>query len=383
MVSNLLETGTLTLEDLKELQALCPAGAGEAAKATAMREHIAPCVYYLEVHLLFASILCLAAWALTSIRDVSATWKYWVWVATSINFLVPLGGVFNGFGTTRIPWGTELGGLDAVGIEISRNLTVGSALFGVWLLGAGFMSVRLLVRLQREYQQSTTAGSDNTTSLQPRLVAHGGPVILSVAEHGPSVDGVLRPHISLPLGINRLLNERELDAVLIHEVTHAKRRDNLIGLIYEITLCGLWFHPLVWLAGRRLAVFRELSCDDAVIERALGADLVGALAKLAEPGESRLLRSGVAMFFSQRLARLKTSRPRRARRAVRPVLVLIYGAVLRHASSKQSRTRQVVSRSRQWLRMAMRCTRGRDNRTVRGHTSQLLLHWQRLADGRV
>ena len=62
-----------------------------------MREHIAPFVYYLEVHLVYASILCLAAWALTSIRGGSATWKYWVWVATSVNFMVPLAGFFNWF----------------------------------------------------------------------------------------------------------------------------------------------------------------------------------------------------------------------------------------------------------------------------------------------
>jgi len=55
-----------------------------------MREHVAPFVYYLEVHLLYASIVCLAAWALTSIKSASATWKYWIWVVTSLNFVVPL-----------------------------------------------------------------------------------------------------------------------------------------------------------------------------------------------------------------------------------------------------------------------------------------------------
>jgi beta-lactamase regulating signal transducer with metallopeptidase domain len=293
-----------------------------------MHEHVAPAVYYLEVHLLYASILCLAAWLLTSFWSGAASVKYWIWVATSLNFMVPLGGFFNGFGASRVSWATQLAGLDDVGIGISRNLTAEAVLLGVWVCGASFMIARLLLRLHRDRRDDGIAGGRNTTPLERRFLAHGIPVTLSAAGQGPSVDGVLRPYISLPVGIDRLLTDRELDAVLIHEVTHARRRDNLIGLIHEIALCGLWFHPLVWLTGFRLAMFRELSCDDSVIERSRGTDLVTALAKLADPGESRLLRAGATTLFRHRLIRLKTSPPQRARRAVDLVLIVVYGAVL-------------------------------------------------------
>lgn len=75
-------------------------------------------------------------------------------------------------------------------------------------------------------------------------------------------------------------------------------------------------------------MFRELSCDDSVIASSRGAELVTALAKLADPGESRLLRAGAGTFFRHRLARLKTSQPHRARGAADLVLIMIYSAVL-------------------------------------------------------
>ncbi len=291
-----------------------------------MHEHIAPAVYYFEVHLLYASIACLAAWVLTSVWQGAATVKYWIWVVTSLNFLVPFAGFFNGFGGARVSWATQLAGLDAVGIGISRNQTLAVLVLIAWLAGALLMSARLCSRLARD-RREFGAGRGQATPGRYR-VAHGVPVRISAAGEGPSVDGVLRPHISLPAGIDRVLSERELDAVLLHEVTHARRRDNLIGLLQEVVQCVLWFHPFVWLAGSRLAMFRELSCDDSVIERARGADLVSAMAKLADPGHSRLLSAGAATFFTHRLARLRGSPPPRARGAIDLMLLVSYAAVL-------------------------------------------------------
>ena len=131
----------------------------------------------------------------------------------------------------------------------------------------------------------------------------------------------------LPIGIDQLLNRQELNAVLLHEATHAKRPHNLIRLLYEVALCALWFHPLIWLAGMRMALYRELSCDESVIQRAQGQALVRALAKLAVPDKSPFLQATALSHLSYRLARLAgPAQP--AHRAASLLLTSLFATVI-------------------------------------------------------
>ena len=142
----------------------------------------------------------------------------------------------------------------------------------------------------------------------------------------PAVSGIFHPRILLPIGIDRLLSQREFDAVLLHELAHARRRDNLIRVVYELSLCALWFHPLIWLAGARLALYRELSCDETVIQHAHGTDLVAALAKLAVPKRALSLQATASSHMGYRLAWL--SGQLQARRAASLLVTSLFGAVV-------------------------------------------------------
>ncbi len=290
-----------------------------------MLEHITRGLYYLEVHLLFASIVGFVAWVLTSIRVGSATTKYWIWVATSLNFILPLGAVLDKVGASHLSWATPLGIVGDAAYSMSRG-PVAPVLCAVWLLGAIFMFTRLCLRLWMDNRDAQAAGRGAPHS-RPSFLADGVPVRFEQSYRGPAVDGVLRPHISLPVGIDRLLSEHELNAVLTHELTHARRRDNLIRLIHEVGLSVLWFHPLVWIAGSRLALYRELSCDEFVIQSAHGGDLVSALAKLANPDEAFVLHATASSFLSHRLARLAAAQPQRTWRAASTLLTVVYSVV--------------------------------------------------------
>jgi beta-lactamase regulating signal transducer with metallopeptidase domain len=198
----------------------------------------------------------------------------------------------------------------------------------VWLLGAILIFARLCFRIRAVRRDDQAANSQSALEPGRDFIADGVPVRFAGSRQAPAVHGFLRPHISLPKGIERLLSEHELNAVLIHELTHARRRDNLIRLIHEIGLCALWFHPLVWISGSRLALYRELSCDESVIQSARGSDLVSALAKLAEPEEAFLLEAAAASFLTARLPRLTAVQAQPTSRTASTVLVVLFGAVL-------------------------------------------------------
>jgi bla regulator protein blaR1 len=290
-----------------------------------VHEHIAQTMYYISIHLMYASIVGCAAWALTTIRGTSATTKYWIWVVTALNFIVPTGAVMDKLWAPHLGWATPLGAIGGPIWDITQGWTA-VVLAVIWIAGALAMFLRLISRIRREHEFQVSAGLSNQYMVSG-FIAAGIPVSFDTKHRAPAVCGIFKPYILVPIGIDRLLNQREFDAVLLHELAHARRRDNLIRLLYEVSLCLFWFHPLIWLAGARMALYRELSCDESVIRHAHGQALVSALAKLAVPERGLPLQAAASSHLSCRLARLagptQTTKP-----AATLLLTSLFAAVI-------------------------------------------------------
>ena len=59
--------------------------------------------------------------------------------------------------------------------------------------------------------------------------------------------------------------QSQLEAVIAHELSHVRRRDNLTAAIHMVVEAAFWFHPFVWWIGARLVEERERACDEAVL----------------------------------------------------------------------------------------------------------------------
>ena len=79
--------------------------------------------------------------------------------------------------------------------------------------------------------------------------------------------GMAHPCILLPGGLERhLQTDLELYTLLLHEAAHVRRRDPLILGLAALARAVFFFHPLVWIAARRLARLAEHCADDAVLD---------------------------------------------------------------------------------------------------------------------
>jgi beta-lactamase regulating signal transducer with metallopeptidase domain len=75
-----------------------------------------------------------------------------------------------------------------------------------------------------------------------------------------------RPYVLLPTELVPRLDSDQIVQILRHELIHVKRRDYLWDRLAALGCRILFFHPVAWLAYRRIRWERELACDQAVVE---------------------------------------------------------------------------------------------------------------------
>jgi hypothetical protein len=124
-----------------------------------LHEHIARAMYYFSVQLLYASAVGAAAWVLTSIRDASATTKYWIWVVTAFNFIVPVGAIVDKVFALHLQWAAPLTAIGGPVWDLTQGRT-GTALGAIWIAGAFVMLMRLVLRLRQEGCEAHIAHSN-------------------------------------------------------------------------------------------------------------------------------------------------------------------------------------------------------------------------------
>jgi beta-lactamase regulating signal transducer with metallopeptidase domain len=180
-------------------------------------------------------------------------------------------------------------------LERIQRLSVRGVVLGLWLTLALLLLARLAVATTRlsSWKGSSRPVEDSSwLALVRRLTRSYGierPVVLleNSLTDVPVTWGIVYPVILLPASSEEWDEEQRV-AVLTHELAHVKRFDALSQLLGQLALALLWFHPLVWMAVRRMRMEREHACDDFVLVAGARAsryadDLLGLARRLSRP----------------------------------------------------------------------------------------------------
>jgi hypothetical protein len=139
-------------------------------------------------------------------------------------------------------------------------------------------------------------------------------VLLHEAVPGPMTCGIVHPTIVLPQDADGW-SEEDLNRTIVHELEHVRRGDSVSRCLARGACAAYWFHPLVWLAWRRLVLEAERSCDDAVLRRseatAYADQLVGLAKRLSEAQRSPLLAMANRADLATRVGAVLDARQRR------------------------------------------------------------------------
>ena len=249
---------------------------------------------------LFVGLLALAVWFL---RRAPARARYWFWLLAAVKLIVP---------SLLLAWllsemtpaprasfpppleqstrGAPASALAMPSYEILKPILPSPpvaaqpvsaaahnelycALTLVWLAGFGFFVVRWVkgsLCLARAVRTSRRIVSSRETEVLKRVRSWLGlkqDVDILVSAHITEVGlwGIWRPKVLLPEGAASRLSDEELEAVILHELIHLRRRDNLVVVLQKAIFSLLWFFPLVWIVDRKLFEERERACDEEVV----------------------------------------------------------------------------------------------------------------------
>jgi bla regulator protein blaR1 len=231
-------------------------------------------------HLWQSTVFAVVVGLLTlAFRKNRAQVRYWLWLSASAKFLVPLsllmslghdllGGLAGGRVATEVAAPALFGTIAQITQPFPDSMTPAPAaqhatdwipvvIFGVW--ACGFAAVALARFRAWRRVRAALRGSTAIDSAAPVAVRSSRGLL------EPGVVGFLRPTVLLPEGIVQTLTRPQMEAVLAHELSHVRRRDNLTAAMHMIVEAAFWFYPLVWWIGARLVEERERACDESVL----------------------------------------------------------------------------------------------------------------------
>ncbi|HEY6351821.1 MAG TPA: M56 family metallopeptidase [Candidatus Angelobacter sp.] len=237
--------------------------------------------------LLEGTALALFVWLLLRLlprQNAGTRFILWFSALLAIFFLPLLGGPAR---SQRMA-ASASGASSSLGL-ITLPISWAIAISVIWALIATMNLIRVIAGLWqinrlRQYSEEIDAKflSPELTQLV-REVRRSVSLRLSDWVQVPTAIGFLKPAIVLPRWFLEEISPQELKQVLVHELSHLRRRDDWTNLAQKFMKALLFFHPSAWWVEQQISLEREMACDDEVLARTANPmDYAQCLKRVAE-----------------------------------------------------------------------------------------------------
>ncbi|WP_084591305.1 M56 family metallopeptidase [Ureibacillus sinduriensis] len=161
-------------------------------------------------------------------------------------------------------------------------LVIGTFLFALWKIATQIIqTVKMRRRLQQYNCESLTNRFNNEYKNNDKnfmIISYPVPIAITI--------GFLSPKIILSTGLLNLLSEKELEAVIYHEMYHLDNHDPLKIFLMSISSITLPYIPILKWLNEKYRVVQEVMADELAIENQETSLHIGsALLKMLKVGK--------------------------------------------------------------------------------------------------
>lgn len=144
----------------------------------------------------------------------------------------------------------------------------------VWFLGFSFFILRIIkgIWLSNKFKtnqvnQVSQKWQNIINTIGQKFGLHRSiKVIFSPIINSPFVFGLFKLVILFPIRAVTHLSDKEIEAILIHELAHILRHDYLVNLFQVFMESLFFYHPAIWWLSAKIRIQREIICDEIASE---------------------------------------------------------------------------------------------------------------------
>jgi uncharacterized protein (TIGR03067 family) len=157
--------------------------------------------------------------------------------------------------------------------ETRRLDALRSVLLGVWLSGTVLVALTTGMRIYWFRRLLRLTGpvpadvQEEVRGLAAQIGVRPCPNLYVLpAAVGPMLWAVWgKPTILFPAGLLAELGGDARRTILLHELSHLRRRDHWVRILEVVVTTLFWWHPVVWWARREIRPLEEACCDSFVV----------------------------------------------------------------------------------------------------------------------